>query len=133
MQLEDRTDSIAAWVEARCAESTVLLVRQRQDDRLIGLMVLVDSPDAGDIPTIHVGYLFAETAWGFGYATELLNGFVAACRPAQAMCLIAGVDRSNPASAHVLQKSGFTLRAKLSYATTEMYSCDIQQTGRRND
>ncbi len=59
---------------------------------------------------VRVGYVLAESAWGQGYASELLCGFVAqwdARRPAAR--LLAGVDRDNAASRRVLEKAGFQL------------------------
>ncbi|WP_170763393.1 GNAT family N-acetyltransferase [Ruegeria lacuscaerulensis] len=125
MQLEGQLEGVTAWIDARHAESDVLLVRQQQDNQLIGLMILARSPDAMDSLTIHIGYLFAESAWGFGYATELLNGFVAACSFDQTLRLVAGVEHDNPASARVLQKTGFMLLPEQSSESTEMYFRDI--------
>ncbi len=125
MQFEDGVSDLPSWIEERCAESDVLLVRQKQDDQIIGLMILAFDRDESDLPTIHLGYLISERAWGQGYATELLNGFVTACRPGPAVRLVAGVERSNPASARVLQKAGFVLLLEQPAAETEMYFRDI--------
>ena len=123
MQLRDR--DISAWIEARHAESDILLVRQSSDNKLIGLMVLAVDLDGDAPPSVHIGYLIAEIAWGNGYASELLKGLQTAVLSGPAMRLVAGVGRDNPASARVLQKAGFKLWTERCSATTEMYVCDV--------
>lgn len=125
MQLADRPDRLAVWVEARVAESDVLLVRRQHDNQLIGLMIVAANPDAGVRPAFHIGYLIAESAWGHGYASELLGGFIQALTTGDAVRLVAGVEYRNPASARVLQKSGFAQQPESGTATTEMYVLDI--------
>ncbi len=123
MQLRDR--NISAWIEARHAESDILLVRQGTDNELIGLMVLAVDTESDPPPSVHIGYLIGETAWGNGYASELLKGLQTEVSSGPAMRLVAGVDRDNPASARVLQKAGFKLWTERCSATTEMYVCDV--------
>ncbi|MDO6590604.1 hypothetical protein DS901_05915 [Loktanella sp. D2R18] len=96
---------VADWVAARQSESDVYVINV--DDQLVGLLILFDDePNTA----IHLGYLFAQSTWGQGYATELLHGLVAAAKPP--VTLLAGVATTNPASAHVLRKAGFTLETK---------------------
>lgn len=123
MQVQDR--GISHWIDDRSAESDVLVVRQRHDRHLIGLMILALVSAHKSVPTVHLGYLISETAWGKGYASELLDGFVAACTSGPAVRLVAGVGRDNPASARVLQKSGFTLSRDDSSVDTEIYVREI--------
>ncbi|NOD32988.1 MULTISPECIES: GNAT family N-acetyltransferase [unclassified Ruegeria] len=125
MQLQDR--DISHWIDARCVESDVLVVRQRQDGHLIGLTILATELSLNAVPNIHLGYLIAENAWGNGYASELLDGLIAALTPGPVTRLVAGVGRDNPASTRVLQKSGFVLLCENAPADTEMYVC---QTGK---
>lgn len=49
----------------------------------------------------------AESQWGQGYATELLEGFLEWARAAPYRRIVAGVASANAASKRVLQKSGF--------------------------
>lgn len=97
------TVSVSDWMDDRASESAVFLVRETGQDTVIGLLLLAQ-PDPSSIET-HIGYLFSETAWGQGFATELIRGLTTAIpRPAR---LLAGVDDGNPASARVLEKTGF--------------------------
>ncbi|WP_281973071.1 GNAT family N-acetyltransferase [Ruegeria faecimaris] len=125
MQVEETPSGMTDWIAARKTESDVLLVRLRQNNQLIGLLILASEPEDQAAPAIHLGYLFAERAWGCGYATELVSGFIAACGTSRAIRFLAGVEHSNPASARVLQKSGFTRSSAHSTDDTDMYVCDI--------
>ncbi len=96
-------DEVSGWIDARRAESEVALIRQQDDPTILGLLILARLD--GEPPDIHIGYLFAEEAWGQGYATEMLRGLVTSIdRPAR---LLAGVEAGNVASARVLEKAGF--------------------------
>ncbi|OWV47960.1 GNAT family N-acetyltransferase [Mameliella alba] len=104
VQLDETEERIANWIAARRAVSDVWLVET--DGILIGLLMLFSDPE-GDEDCAHLGYLFAEEAWGKGYATELVQGLAAHLDGTARITLLAGVDRANPASARVLEKSGF--------------------------
>lgn len=97
------TGDLDAWVAARSAESDVYLIYA--NDRLIGLLVLFVATKPADHAVVHLGYLFTQSAWGQGYATELLQGLIATATPP--ITFIAGVAAQNPASMHVLRKTGF--------------------------
>ena len=57
---------------------------------------------------VRLGYLLAESAWGKGLASELIEGFVRWCRGEAAIrSLAGGVNPDNAASIHVLEKNGF--------------------------
>ncbi len=114
-------ESLPGWIEARAAESDVLLVTGRESGALLGLMILAPDPEAPEGPALHLGYLLAETAWGKGYASELVQGLVAARTGQGPLRLIGGVERSNPASARVLVKAGFAVDPALSDPGTEIY------------
>ena len=101
-------DGIARWIDARVAASDVLLVEEKDNGKLIGLMILSAEREDGAGLKVHIGYLLAEAAWGQGIATELVAGFVAAMKPFKPVQVIGGVDKGNPSSARVLQKAGFT-------------------------
>lgn len=124
LQLDHQGDSIALWIDARAAESEVLLVEQTDDEELIGLMILALDPDS-EKPTFHIGYLLATSAWGQGFASELVNGLIFALARDGPMRLVGGVSDGNPASARVLQKTGFVLDPDLSTPSTSKYFRDI--------
>jgi len=67
----------------------------------IGIVILAH----GD-PERHLGYLFAQQAWGRGYATELLRA-LQDLYATQPVCLIGGVMAQNAASSRALEKTGF--------------------------
>jgi RimJ/RimL family protein N-acetyltransferase len=93
------------WMAVLLSRVEVGVVLTRDGERSIGFLTLRgdDAPD----PEISVGYLLAEEAWGRGFATELVEGVIAACRATGDVRLRAGVATGNPASMHVLRKAGF--------------------------
>ena len=55
-----------------------------------------------------MGYVIAESAWGKGFATEVVAGLADWCRDNGTIrSLIGGVADRNGASARVLRKNGF--------------------------
>ncbi|MGB0696901.1 MAG: GNAT family N-acetyltransferase [Rhodospirillaceae bacterium] len=122
LQLSSSEGAIAAWMEARAVESDVLTTRTQSED-LLGLVILASVPSTDSPRTVHFGYLFAEAAWGQGYATELIDGL--ACwfqRAGVPVHLLAGVGKDNSPSARVLIKNGFALDKALSSPETWMFS-----------
>lgn len=96
-----------AWIDERDHESTTLLVTTSESGDPIGLLILSEA-DTDDESEVRFGYLLAETAWGHGYATELVAGLVNWCRTQTPVwSLVGGVENDNPASARVLTKNGF--------------------------
>ena len=117
----DLTDqNIDQWIDARDAESDIYLIREAGTDTIIGLMFLT-LPFNNDI---HLGYLLGQAAWGQGYASELLAGLMLHV-PKTGFRLLGGVGRENPASAHVLRKTGFQLLSELSDTKTEMFGITL--------
>mgnify|MGYP002621340628 CR=1 FL=1 len=112
--------NIDQWIDARAAESDIYLIRETGTDAIIGLLFLTP-PINNDI---HLGYLFEQSTWGQGYATELLAGLVSHV-PKTGVRLLGGVGRKNPASAHVLRKTGFHVVPELSDAETEMFAITL--------
>jgi RimJ/RimL family protein N-acetyltransferase len=100
----------AAWIAERQAEGRTLVVVERSTKQAVGLMILSESA-AGDCTggvDVRLGYLLAESAWGRGLASELVEGFVGWCRAEPAIrSLAGGVERDNVASMRVLEKNGF--------------------------
>jgi len=95
-------------------------MREKGIDAIIGLMFLTP-PFNNDI---HLGYLLGQSAWGKGYARELLAGLVLHV-PKTRFRLLEGVGRENPASAHVLRKTGFQIVPELSDTETEMFGITL--------
>ena len=117
----DLTDqNIDQWIDARDAESDTYLIRETGTDAIIGLMFLTP-PFNNDI---HLGYLLGQAAWGQGYASELLAGLMLHV-PKTGFRLLGGVGRENPASAHVLRKTGFQLVPELNDTETEMFGITL--------
>jgi len=60
------------------------------------------------------GYVFAQDAWGHGYATEALTAMVELARQTGVQRLEAVCHVDHTPSAHVLEKCGFQCEAALS-------------------
>lgn len=122
MRLAEGAGAIEAWAVARDAESDVFTVRDRKTQTLLGLLILGADRDATGDLTIRLGFLLAESAWGQGYATELVRGLVAWCEsqelPGQ---LLGGVEPDNAASAAVLTKAGFARVAGMASGEAEIF------------
>jgi ribosomal-protein-alanine N-acetyltransferase len=98
------------WLDARDRESTNLLVVERETLAPLGLLLLFEVPAAAkDRVDVRLGYLMAQTSWGKGFGSELIQGFVQWCRGQAIASIEGGVARDNPASRRVLEKSGFDL------------------------
>jgi ribosomal-protein-alanine N-acetyltransferase len=82
-------------------------VRRKADERIIGFGGLYDDPfDPGWGP--EVGYHFAPSAWGHGYATELTRHCLEVARDRLGLAEVrAFAHPDNTASRRVLEKSGF--------------------------
>ena len=126
MQRADGPKAIDQWVDARAAESLVMTIRGIAGGDLLGLLILADPPAAGTARPIHLGYLFAEAAWGQGYATETLSGLIELCkRLSGPLRLCAGVDKANPASAKALRKNGFEIDPGSSDSMTDIFCLSL--------
>ena len=102
LQFGDDPDASRHWLISARREGVLLSVRTH-DDKLVGFCLLGVSES-----TAHLGYLFAEAAWGQGFATELVQGLVRHLRATGSIAALkAGVPSGNTASARVLVKAGF--------------------------
>lgn len=102
------------WVEARDTESPTLLAMELDTGMIVGLLIL--SETAGEFRSrgvdMRLGYVIAESAWGRGFATELVAGLVKWSQSEPSIGTIsAGVAPTNKASVRVLRKNGFVLSA----------------------
>ena len=116
MQFSVGHDSISKWISDLASEAQVLCIHGRDTGKLVGLIILAADLIEGVIPTVQLGYFLGEKDWGKGYATEIVKALIAAFENEPRMKLVAGVDRSNIASARVLEKSGFTKQHEQSTA-----------------
>lgn len=108
LQLPDEANPIDGWLAARQAESCLYAVREAHTGALLGLMILADTSACDAAPTLRLGYLFGQFAWGKGYATELVSGLIARLSAKHWRGqILAGVTSANPASSRVLLKTGF--------------------------
>ncbi len=114
-------DAIDNWIAAHTRDSTLWLLTSRQDGDLIGLLLLAPEDPSDKAADIHIGYMIAEPFWGKGLATELVSGLVKALSGTCRGRLLGGVAVDNPASAKVLEKTGFTQSATLSTPDTHIY------------
>ena len=100
-----------AWIAERDQESNVLLVTDRSNHEPVGLVIVFEEQSADDpsLVDLRLGYLLAESAWGHGFATELVGGLVQWCDShSPVRSIMAGVTLGNDASARMLTKNGFT-------------------------
>lgn len=121
MQFSVDHDSISKWISDLASEAQVLCIHGRDTGNLAGLIILVADLIEGAVPTVQLGYFLGEKDWGKGYATEIVKALIAAFASEPPMKIVAGVDRSNIASARVLEKSGFTKQHDQSTAGRNFY------------
>jgi len=103
------------WIKERDEEGTTLLVLDRHAKREIGLIILFEEePTTAESGIeVRIGFLLSESAWGKGFASEMINKLVNWCRARPAISSLAGgVVRDNVASRRVLEKCGFSLVKK---------------------
>ena len=99
----------AKWVAARNSEGPTLLAVDRSSGQVVGLVILFEAiAECGNGVDVRLGYVLAESAWGQGLASELIEGFVKWCRSrAEIRSLVGGVAKTSAASVRILQKNGF--------------------------
>lgn len=103
-------DRAAKWITERDQESTNLLIRHRSSGKPAGLMIVFRTDDPSNGSPVRIGYMLAESAWGQGIGTELLNGFIGWSRTAGVASIVGGVERENIASQRVMEKTGFVVQ-----------------------
>lgn len=92
------------WIKERDEEGTTLLVVESSTKIPIGLILLYESPNG---KALRLGYLLARSAWGKGFASELIGAFISWCQENGISTVTGGVEWQNAASRRVLEKSGF--------------------------
>ncbi len=99
------SQNAAIWLQRMLADSRLFMVEVSKG-KVIGFLFVFESSD-----DVQIGYLLAEEYWGQGLASELLQGFILYAQENEAWSmLVGGVDKSNIASAKLLEKLGFTPR-----------------------
>ena len=108
-------ESAPEWIAAREREGQMFLVRAKTDGEPVGFFMFFPGEATQHRGEVRVGYVLAETAWGRGYATELLRGFLRRWDEKGVTAeLLAGVTARNTASRRVLEKAGFRKRSESS-------------------
>ncbi|HXR98338.1 MAG TPA: GNAT family N-acetyltransferase [Terriglobales bacterium] len=80
------------------------LIESRETSCLLGSTGISIQPAGRGI----TGYILARDAWGRGFATEALTAMVELAREIKLVSLHASCHAQHRASAHVLEKCGFT-------------------------
>ncbi len=132
MQTEQSPEAISAWIDIVDQEGDILAVRKTESGRIIGLfLVMSDFADPASIPTVRIGYMLAEEAWGQGYASELVTGLINEIKKGPPVLLLAGVMRENQASARVLTKCGFQKIEEQSSPNGDYFRLEVGSGTRR--
>jgi RimJ/RimL family protein N-acetyltransferase len=116
----------ASWVEERDAEGATLLVVERSSGLPVGLVILFEAQETSAPIELRLGYLLAESAWGKGIASELVDGLVSWSRQTGVASLVSGVERDNVASRRVLEKNGFACDPATKGAADQMFELRLR-------
>ena len=103
-----------------------MLILDRTSKNAIGVLIMVESGAELSGRVVRIGYMLAESVWGQGIATELLNGFVHWCKTVGVSTVMGGVERDNISSRRVLEKTGFEVQPEQSNDGELQYRLDIQ-------
>ena len=96
------------WITERDREGATLLAVEQSSRMAVGLIILLEMDHEKEAGTeVRLGYVLAESAWGKGFASEMVQGFVEWCRKTDVALIVGGVDRDNVPSRRVLEKNGF--------------------------
>lgn len=98
------------WLDDRLNEGLLLTIHRKTDEEIIGLLILGEfsGKHAQESLVLHLGFLFSESVWGQGYASELIQGLIQLCKQLENVkAVIGGVNRGNFASIALLKKNGF--------------------------
>lgn len=102
-------DESVQWLQDRMSESTFLIVRSKDERSLIGFIFLFVEDEQSVPLEIRFGYLLRKQAWGKGFGTEVLKGFVNWCeKSGEVRSISGGVAKENIGSIKVLEKVGFS-------------------------
>lgn len=110
------------WIKERDKEGVTLLAVDTASEQAIGMIILFESDASGNL---RLGYLLNESAWGKGFASELVGGFVSWCRHHDIHSVTGGVERSNVASRRVLEKCGFVAEPETDETVEQLFSIEF--------
>lgn len=101
------------WVAIRDEEGSFFLVEEKSGGGIVGLFMFFPREVEVNTDEVRIGYVMGEEAWGKGYATEIVQGFVTMWHDTGFTGSLLGmVSPSNQASCRVLEKSGFLVDGK---------------------
>lgn len=96
------------WMHERELQSIFLVMQLITNNEVIGFIFLDESYSHNNLIDLRLGYLLGESFWGYGYATEVIEGLVGWCEKSkQIRSLKGGIAIDNIASIKVLEKNGF--------------------------
>ncbi len=111
------------WQRRRIGHAPWTILR-RTDGAVIGWGGLYEDPfDRGW--GIEVGYWFARSAWGQGYASELVNASLDFARENGVALVSAFARPENKASCRVLEKAGFRKERFVESLARNLYRCEL--------
>lgn len=125
---QDLSKGVAFWIDRQATHARGLTVCDRQTGYVIGLGLLMEADNAA----VNVGYLFDESVWGQGIASEMLSGLINHLRHSGVRQLFAGVAQDNLASARVLTKCGFVALDSQQNDQTLHFQMDLHSAGQQN-
>lgn len=106
------------WINKRDEEGVTLIAVDKSSLAAIGFVILFESANGKDL---RLGYLLQESAWGNGYASELIQGFVEWSKSNDISSITGGVEVDNIASKRVLEKNGFIRESEMNESEEQMY------------
>lgn len=110
------------WFSKVTHESRLLVIKHTQRHHIIGFIFIYE----GDGNSAHIGYLLSENEWKKGYAKEFLVGLIDWCAHLSSVSsLIGGVEKSNIASAKLLENIGF-VAIESNDKSTQFYQYQLQ-------
>ena len=120
LTLESGVNGIKDWIAQRRSAAEVYTISEIGAEDVIGLLFLMptSAPELREHRVVSLGYMFAESVWGKGYASELIAAVLSNLRDCSVR---GGVAVGNSASVRVLTKNGFHINKDLSDHEVEMY------------
>ena len=112
------------WIKERDEEGVTLIIVEKSNQNAkstqtaIGFVILFEDATGKNL---RLGYLLAESVWGKGYASELIQGFVEWCKDNDISSITGGVEADNIASRRVLEKNGFICESDANEGAEQMF------------
>jgi RimJ/RimL family protein N-acetyltransferase len=118
-------DRAREWIMERDSEGQTLLVIEKASKDAIGLVILFEVGSTTGGSELRLGYMFVESGWGKGFASELISGFTGWCEGNNVLSVTGGVESDNIASIRVLEKNGFVRVPSLNKTKQQLYVLQI--------